>query len=689
MNGQSLYRMKVIARNPPPSFIDGVTQAKQDLRTRLWVSEFDRKGTEQDIDVFRERLLGRATIEVLSKTPITPPLGSTEEKTEVGIPSELQQLNRWLCWKKGATKPNGKFDKVPYYASGEIRHGTQGSVADVEQLVTYTKAVEAQKQHDFDGVGLAMLGDGYIALDFDHCIVDEQIAPWVMELAGDTYAEISPSGKGIRAFYRGEYSDYKSHQVGVEVFCNKMFVTVTGSRINDNDITDLPDIVKQKLDELRPKPKERTNDAISVRPLDAVTANLGGHDLTYSHENVERIKLGLNKRTKSAGWNGYEKWLDTMFAMRTLHSLAGWPEDEAWNLFDAWSKWVNEGEAHYDEAVNRKLWALPERQAGVLKTFASILEDAKPIAQAPLPPVNISGISATDLANKVFPPLNWIVDGVLPEGSYLLSARPKVGKSWLALQICLAVAWGDSLWGRQVKQGVAIYLALEENERRLQKRLGQLRVVWGTPNLLLHTNWKRSDQGGLDDLEKLIADKRPRLVVIDTLAKIRTPSGKSSNAYEGDYQALAPITSMANKYNCCIVIVTHNRKGKSEGDATEMVSGTLGQMGAVDGALIIDGNRGDATMKLTLVGRDIEEDGEFAITKLPNGGWDWLGKADEVFISNERRAIIDLLKLRGALKPKDISDALGKPSGTIRKLLFTMVASSQVTLVGGGCYAPL
>ena len=428
--------------------------------------------------------------------------------------------------------------------------------------------------------------------------------------------------------------------------------------------------------------------AANTLPNDlALGSNLDERDFPYTTVNIRRIKQGLKTRTKEAGWNGRDKWLDTMFSMRTLHSLAGWPEDKVWKLFNAYSKWVNAGDNKYDESRNRKAWDAPERENGKLKTFASILDDAKPIPPEPSSPAHTSGISAADLATKVFQPLKWIVDGVLPEGSYLLSARPKVGKSWLALQICLAVAYGDMLWGRQVQQGDAVYLALEENQRRLQKRLGQLRGEWGTPNLLLYTGWKRSDQGGLVDLEKLLADKKPRLVVIDTLAKIRAPSGRSGSAYEGDYQALAPITEMANKYRCCIVIVTHNRKGKSEGDATEMVSGTLGQMGAVDGALVIDGNRGDDTMKLTLVGRDIEEDGEFAIKKLPQGGWDWLGKADEVFISNERKAIIDLLRSAGCLKPKEIAERLGKPSGNIRKLLFTMAGIQQVTLIEDWRYA--
>ena len=57
----------------------------------------------------------------------------------------------------------------------------------------------------------------------------------------------------------------------------------------------------------------------------------------------------------------------------------------------------------------------------------------------------------------------------------MLSARPKVGKSWLALQICVGVAYGEPVLSREVKPGIAIYLALEDNHRRLQSRLRKLR----------------------------------------------------------------------------------------------------------------------------------------------------------------------------------------------------------------------
>lgn len=225
----------------------------------------------------------------------------------------------------------------------------------------------------------------------------------------------------------------------------------------------------------------------------------------------------------------------------------------------------------------------------------------------------------------------------------------------------------------------AIYLALEENQRRLQKRLSQLDKGWASAkSLTLHTEWPRFQQGGLEHLENAIKTLTPRVVVIDTLAKVRPLTGRNANAYEADYNAVAPLTTLASKYRCCILIITHNRKGKSEEDPLEQISGTLGLAGAVDGALVIEGARGDQTAKLTLVGRDIEQDGEFAIQRLATGGWDWLGKAESVFISQARQELIDALKLHGPMTPKGIADLLGKGQGATRKLLRDMLGSMQV-----------
>ena len=202
---------------------------------------------------------------------------------------------------------------------------------------------------------------------------------------------------------------------------------------------------------------------------------------------------------------------------------------------------------------------------------------------------------------------------------------------------------------------------------------------YATNNLILHTEWPKLNDGGLKGLEDLIISESPRLVVIDTLAKVRPSMGRNSNLYESDYSAVAPLTGLANKYRCCILVVTHNRKGKSESDALEQISGSLGLSGAVDGALVIDGIRSDKHYKLSLIGRDIPNDDELAISRQSNGEWVILGEATQVFISAERKEITDTLKLHPAgLKPKEIAEFIGKKQPTVRKLLISMIQDRQV-----------
>jgi hypothetical protein len=187
------------------------------------------------------------------------------------------------------------------------------------------------------------------------------------------------------------------------------------------------------------------------------------------------------------------------------------------------------------------------------------------------------------------------------------------------------------------------------------------------------------DYGGLDKIAELIQLHQPKILVIDTLAKVRPRMARNSSVYESDYNALAPLTELANKYRCCILVVTHNRKGKSDVDALEQVSGSLGLTGAVDGALVIDGVRTDKNYKLSLIGRDIPNDDELAISRKTNGEWEILGQANQVFISEERKAIFDLLKAHPhGLKPKDISDLLGKKPAATRRLLASMAIDMQV-----------
>ncbi len=121
-------------------------------------------------------------------------------------------------------------------------------------------------------------------------------------------------------------------------------------------------------------------------------------------------------------------------------------------------------------------------------------ETVQPLKSAASLPAGI--FSAADLQGRVFPPIKWIVPDILPEGLTLLAGKPKLGKSWLSLDIAVAVASGGSVLGRECEPGPVLCLALEDNQRRLQRRL-QL-VAGSTPwprDLEFHTEWPRGDAG--------------------------------------------------------------------------------------------------------------------------------------------------------------------------------------------------
>jgi AAA domain len=255
-------------------------------------------------------------------------------------------------------------------------------------------------------------------------------------------------------------------------------------------------------------------------------------------------------------------------------------------------------------------------------------------------------ITAETLQSKHFNQVRIILPDLIPEGTTILAGKPKVGKSWLALDICMAVADETRfvLGDKRPIHGDVLYIALEDNQRRLKKRIAKIaqgRACW--PNrLALHTEWKRLDQGGLEDIEAWCKSvKEPRLIWIDTLAKIRPIGGPNEHAYAADYRAIEGLQRLSGQYQVGIVLNHHLRKMASD-DAFDEVSGTLGLNGAADTIIVMKRHAG--MMKIHVQGRDIES-AEFAAEfNRHTCRWRIVGDADEVFRSEERQAIIAALK---------------------------------------------
>lgn len=292
--------------------------------------------------------------------------------------------------------------------------------------------------------------------------------------------------------------------------------------------------------------------------------------------------------------------------------------------------------------------------------------------------------TASDLQVMDFPPFDFFVEGLIPEGLTLLAGKPKMGKSWMALDLAMSIAVGSEALGERLcKKGTTLYCALEDNRRRLQRRM---RHVYGDQtgwpaNFHFSTQMNRLNEGGLEQLENWIIDHQPSLVIIDTLVCIR-PKARSDNGYDADYAALSPLQKLAGEHGIAILVIHHLRKMSGD-DPLDMVSGTTGLTGAVDTVLVLD-RKSHGT---TLYGRGREmEDIDIAM-ELEDGLWQILGDSDEVKISSERKAIIELLQnAEEPMGPKAIAEALNQPEANVRQLLTSMATDGHVKKQGRGQY---
>ena len=219
-------------------------------------------------------------------------------------------------------------------------------------------------------------------------------------------------------------------------------------------------------------------------------------------------------------------------------------------------------------------------------------------------PAYLPTVSMNDLYEQVYPGRPPVVDGLLYAGTYLFVGAPKVGKSFLMAQLAYHVSMGLSLWGYEVRQGTVLYLALEDNHRRLQERLYRMFGVESTGNLFFAIGAKQLGGGLEEQLKGFVREHTDtRLIIIDTLQKIRE-AGAEKYSYANDYDIVGRMKQFADKNGVCLLLVHHTRKQPS-GDKFEMISGTTGLLGCADGAFLLQKEkRTDQNATLDIVGRD-------------------------------------------------------------------------------------
>ena len=219
-------------------------------------------------------------------------------------------------------------------------------------------------------------------------------------------------------------------------------------------------------------------------------------------------------------------------------------------------------------------------------------------------PAYLHTMSMSELYETVYPSRPPIIDGLLYPGTYLLAGAPKIGKSFLVAQLAYHVSTGLSLWEYPVKKSTVLYLALEDDYKRLQDRMFRMFGVESTENLHFATCAKQIGNG-LEAQMDLFLHEHPdtRLIIIDTLQKVREISSEAYS-YASDYEIVGKLKQFADQFGICLILVHHTRKQPAN-DKFEMISGTTGLLGCADGAFLLQKERGSSlSATLDIIGRD-------------------------------------------------------------------------------------
>jgi biotin operon repressor len=301
-------------------------------------------------------------------------------------------------------------------------------------------------------------------------------------------------------------------------------------------------------------------------------------------------------------------------------------------------------------------------------------------------PTSLGGIAA-DLDRKDLPMPSWRVEGIIPEeGLTIFVGKPKTKKSWAALDIALACADGTMALGKYpTRLCDTIFLALEDNERRMQFRQRKLLAGTPAPENLIYGYECPAGMACLSTIAMWL-DQNPtvRLVVIDPFARIRgTPDGRR-NAFMQDYFDIGALANFASQRHIAVLLTHHARKQEAS-DPLDRINGTMAISAAADTIMVLT-RTGTTTATLSITGKDIELDGDFALLwDPPSCRWSVLGEAAAVQRETAQDKIFNfLLAQQEPSSVAEIGDELGLKRATVRGTLNRLKGHGTVETVGRG-----
>ena len=523
---------------------------------------------------------------------ITPHLRNVE------APEAIRDLPAWVIWRFEDNPGGGKPRKVPYYTNGSKRHGVQGSPADASNLVTFDAAKAAAVRRGFDGVGFAALAQfGICALDFDDCIKGGEIHPEIMEIAYETYAEFSPSGKGIRLFFKGDLGNGKAirgEEFGMECFSSRGFVTFTGNTLEATEFAGNTDTIAPMNDAVRALYARKFTRTSSAEPGGTHTS---GEPAGLTMAQIEQCLAALPPDLH------YDDWVTVGMAIHCETRGEG---------FELWEEWSGNSPKYTNRDYNEERWRSFGKGGGAQVTGRSLIKlandhGAKISLNSPASPDEFEELveRALDEAETSglrfnFEPVHqfssatalpWIIKGVLPQaGLAVVYGASGSGKSFAVLDMGMAIARGQAWRGKRVKQGRVAYIAAEGAEG-FRKRLAAFAIhhsvdLTQVPMTVLNAAPNLMELKDAKDLAAgVIATGGADVIIVDTFAQ--TTPGANENAGEDVGKALGHCKRLHELTGALVVLIHHSGK-----DASKGARGWSGLRAAADAEIEVvrDGN---------------------------------------------------------------------------------------------------
>ena len=497
------------------------------------------------------------------------------------VPQPLHDVQGWLLWRFEPFIGEAKPRKVPYWVDGTRRHGEQGGPVDRARLSTFFAAREAAARMGYDGVGFAPLPDfGYTFLDFDNCVdVAGNMPAEIGSIVSRTYAEYSPSGKGIRAALKGDLGNHKSpttpDDYGFETFSSSGFVTFTGNILPACDVLGHQDTIAD-VDDVTRALCERRFGARSQAVFDPEDFMAGREPrLGLTPSKMQALLAVLDPSM------GREPWLRIGFALH--HETEG--DDTG---FELWDEWSSDGDTYPGTEGLRHQWDSFKGGTGKhLTTMRSVIKMAKEagyrepdnreaviakaeVMMAELPSKSVGRFGPVPIYDlSLAPPMQWLIKGVLPRGELgVLFGASGSGKTFVALDLAFSVARGNAWRDRRTARGRVVIIAAEgaggigkrgeaySRYHEFDLRGIDLHVIPAAPNFL--------DNDDISEVMAEIGNIGPvDLVIIDTFAQV-TP-GANENTSEDIGRALANLKLLYGVTNAMNLVVAHAGKDLSKG----------------------------------------------------------------------------------------------------------------------------